>query len=212
MLIADTYLGHREEAEVTDRLAETGGEATARVTLSETDRRRSRVRTETADGRDLGVVVARDLEDGDVLETEDGTLVVVELAAIDALVLDFETADVSATAALELGHALGNRHWSLAVRGTEVLFPVPDTRERMEDAVADLLPAGVTTRFEQVSPTTFDDAGADRNHGDGGHAHSHADDHHQHNNAHEGNSAHSHEHGVWTIEPGDETDTAEDDS
>lgn len=212
MLVADTYLGHRDDTEIADRLADAGDD-TARVALSDTDRRRSRVRTETADGRDLGVVVARDLDDGDVLEAEDGTLVVVELATIDALVLEFADADVSATAALELGHALGNRHWDLAVRGTEALFPVPDTRKRMEDAVADLLPTGVTTRFEQVSPTTFDDGAADHSHGGDGHAHDHSHGHaddHSHGHTHEGNNTQPHDHGVRTIEPGGETDTVED--
>jgi len=180
MLVADTYVGHRDESDVAERLADADP---AWVVLSDTDRRRSRVRTETEDGRDLGVVVGRELADGDVLETESGELAVVELAAVEALVLDFSNADVSALAALELGHAAGNRHWDLAVRDGEALFPMADSRERMVAAVADSLPEDVTVRTERVPPTTFDDGGSPADH-------SHDD--------------HSHDHGIRTIDGGDD--------
>jgi urease accessory protein len=214
MLVANAHVGHRDDPDVEARLAdEDGGETPARVVLSDVERRRSRVRTETEDGRDLGIVVSRELGDGDVLETESGTLVVVELAAVDALVLGFEDADVSATAALEIGHALGNRHLDLAVRGEEALFPVPDTRERMRETVDGLLPERVTVRFETVPPTTFGEVGghdgsdheyghrhdhggdADGHHHDhehGGDGHDHGEDHHEHDH---GGHDHGHDHG-----------------
>jgi urease accessory protein len=200
MLVADTYLGHRDDPDVADRLTDADP---LRVTLSDTDRRRSRVRTETVGGQDLGVVVARDLEDGDVIETADGTLVVVELAAVEALVLGFGDADVTATDALALGHALGNRHWDLAVRGTEALCPVPDSRERMEATVADLLPDGVCTRFERVPPTTFDDGGADHSHDGHGQARGHDEQTHAHgSDGHAHSHVRDHDHGGGPIESG----------
>ena len=192
MLVADTYLGHRNDDAIAGAV-DTSDHAT--VVLSDTERRRSRVRTETADGRDLGIVVARDLADGDVLEAEDGTPVVVELAAIEALVLDFADSDVSPTAALELGHAVGNRHWNLAVRGEEALFPVTESKARMEATVAELLPADVPTRYEHVPPTTFDDSRVGHTHGDGDHD---ASDHSH------GGGGHAHDHGVRTIDGGDQ--------
>lgn len=181
MLVADTYLGNRSEDAVAARLAESDP---ATVVLSDTERQRSRVRTETTDGRELGVVVGDELAGGDVLETDDGTLVVVELAAIDVLVIDIDGSEMSPTAALDVGHALGNRHWDMALRDGEALFPVPDSRARMTAAVEEVLPAGVETRFESVPPTTFDDDAADD------HGHSHAADR-------------DHSHGVHTIEGGD---------
>ena len=193
MLVADTYLGHRDD----DAIPETvEASAHATVVLSDTERQRSRVRTETTAGRDLGIVVARDLADGDVLEAEDGTFVVVELAEIEALVLDFADSDISPAAALELGHAVGNKHWNLAVRGQEALFPVTDSKERMEDTVADLLPGNIPMRYEHVPPTTFDDSGVGHTHGDGtGHEGS--------GHSHDGTS-HAHDHGVRTIDGGDQ--------
>jgi urease accessory protein len=193
MRVADRYLGHREESDVAARLSDADPLG---VVLSDTDRRRSRVRTETVDGADLGIVVTRELGDGDVLETDDGALVVVELAAVDALVVDFGDADVDATVAVAFGHAAGNRHWDLAVRGDEALFPVPDTRDRMADALAGEIPEGVTTRFEQVPPTTFGDTPTDHHHTHGGNdggAHDHTSDGGAHGHGHD-SPAHAHTH------------------
>lgn len=168
MLVADSYLGHRTDSATADRL---DGADPHRVVLDDTDRRRSRVRTETEAGRDLGVVVADELADGDVLETADGDLVVVELAAVEALAVDLADADLEAATALEVGHALGNRHRDLAVRDDTALVPVADSRERTAATVADLLPDGVSTRFETVSPSTFDDATPEHAHGGSDHGH-----------------------------------------
>jgi urease accessory protein len=173
MLVADIYLGHEAESTVAERVAETTTEQVHRTVLTDTERRRSRVRTRTTDGLDLGVVVARDLGDGDVLETDGEDLVVVELEPVDAMVLDLADADVDAVAALELGHAVGNRHWDMVLRGSEALFPVPDTRDRMRATVEGLLPAGLSPRFECVPATTFDDDGHD-------HSHEHPHDHGHH--------------------------------
>lgn len=194
MLVADTYLGHRDDDAVAEAV---DASDYATVVLSDTERQRSRVRTETTASQDLGIVVARDLADGDVLEAEDGTLVVVELAEIEALILDFADSEVSPTAALELGHAVGNKHWNLAVSGQEALFPVTNSKERMEATVADLLPADVPTRYEHVPPTTFDDGGVDHTHGDGTDTHDDGD--HSH-----GGAGHAHNHGVRTIDGGDQ--------
>ena len=199
MLVVREYAGHRDDPAVAERLT---GTEPLRVVLSNTERRRSRVRTTTVDGRDLGVVVARDLADGDVLVTEDGTPIVVELEGIEALVLDLGGVELLPAKALELGHALGNRHWDLALRGEEALFPVRTSRERTEAIVADVVPETVPYRFETVPPTTFDDGGthstgAAHTHG-GEHAHAHGSHGHEEADPHAHEEAHSHAHGPHT--------------
>lgn len=183
MLVADEYLGHCDDPAVASRLADADPH---RVVLSDADRRRSRVRTETAAGRDLGIVVGRVLEDGDVLQTGSGAPVVVELAGVEALVIDLDGADVAPTAALELGHTLGNRHRDLAVRGREALVPVVDSRERAESLVEEALPEGVPVRRETVPPATFDDGHSHAHSHDEGatHAHAHDGDTHAHEERH----------------------------
>ena len=200
MLVADTYLGHRDDPAVAEQL--TAGEAIT-VVLSDLERQRSRVRTDSVNGQDLGIVVGRDLADGDVLEAEDGTLVLVELASIEALALEFADSDVSPIAALEIGHALGNRHWDLAVRGSTALFPVTDDRTRMDTAIDGLVPEDVRTQYVTVSPTIFDDvAGPDHSHGgDHDHGHSHGGDH-DHRHSHDDDRTH-HGHDNHTQSPTD---------
>jgi urease accessory protein len=194
MLVAGAYLGHRDDRAVADRLDDADPH---RVVLDDTSRRRSRARTRTERGRDLGIVVARELADGDVLETESGDLVIVTLATVEALVIDFADAEVAATAALGLGHALGNRHWDLALRGEEALVPVTGSRKRIRSTVADHLPEGVALRFEQVPPTVFDDGGADHVHAADPASGHDPDDGHSHGRG-DGGHAHSHTHGTDT--------------
>jgi urease accessory protein len=179
MLVADEYLGRVDDPEIAGRV-ERGDSLT--VTLDDTERRRSRVRTTADDGTgaddatDLGIVVGRELRDGDVL-LADGRPVVVSLEPVEAMALDFGGVDGSATTAatlaLELGHAVGNRHWDLAIEGERAVLPVTEDRERMENEVEPHLPDGVTIGYESVSPALFDDGTPDHSHGTDGNAHSH---------------------------------------
>lgn len=186
MLVADTYLGNVAEEDVATRVERTDPLS---VTLTDTERRRSRVRTTAEDGTDLGIVVAESLADGDVLVADD-RLVLVSLAAIEAMVLTFERA-VLPSGSVALGHAIGNRHWPLAIDDGRVLLPVVETRERMEALIEPLAPEGTALSYEAVAPTTFD-AGSDDPHADahsgGGYSHPHGDDHahpHEHHRSHD---------------------------
>lgn len=190
MLVADSYLGHRSDPEVAARIADADSLA---VTVDDTERRRSRVRTTAADGTDLGIVVARELRNGDVLAADD-RLVVVTLAETEALFVDFAEAETSTAAtlvAVELGHAAGNRHLDLAVEGERVYLPLAERRERMEREIRPHLPAGATVGTADVSPALFDDGGS--GHSDHSHDHSHGDQTHTHAS---GGHAHSHDHGT----------------
>ncbi|MFC7197205.1 hypothetical protein ACFQL4_25460 [Halosimplex aquaticum] len=73
MLVAEEFVGTLDDEEVAER-AESGDPLT--VAVDETERRRSRFRTTAADGTELGVVVARELRDGDVLSTGERLVVV----------------------------------------------------------------------------------------------------------------------------------------
>ena len=206
MLVADEFLGTLDDPDVATHV-----DADAlTVTLDDVERRRSRVRTSAEDGIDVGIVVGRELRDGDVLAAE-GRLVVVSLAPVEAMVLDFSGIDdgtAAATAALELGHAVGNRHWDLAVEGSRAYLPVTESRGRMEAKVRPHLPDGVTVGTDSVSPALFDDAtpdhdhshggndddGRDHSHGEDGHSHDHSDSDLAHGSG-DGGHDHVHSHG-----------------
>lgn len=175
MYVIDTYVGNESEDDVSTRLT---AESYETVTVGNDERRRSRFRGTTEAGSDVGVVVGRELRAGDVLEG-DGLTVVVELEDVEALVVDLTGAE-DVLAAAELGHAAGNRHWDMAVRNGQILFPTTESRERMESTVEPHLPAGATLSTESVPPSTFDGRGPAHTHGesgDGGYLqpHDHAD-------------------------------------
>jgi urease accessory protein len=164
MHVIDTYEGNVSEQGDSLR------EEYETIVVDGTERRRSRFRTTTETGTDVGVVVGRELRAGDVL-SGDGLTVTVELEPIEAIAVDL--ADLAPLAAVELGHAAGNRHWKMAVRDGTVLFPVADSVERMETAVEPYLPDGATVGTELVPPSTFDGDGP----GDHGNGHGHSPDH-----------------------------------
>ncbi|PSQ42942.1 urease accessory protein UreE, partial [Halobacteriales archaeon SW_7_68_16] len=85
MEVADEFLGTLDDGALAARVE---ADDPLAVTVDDTERRRSRFRTTADDGTDLGVVVARELRDGDVLDA-DGRPVVVSLASVEAMVVDF---------------------------------------------------------------------------------------------------------------------------
>ncbi|MFC6940487.1 urease accessory protein UreE [Salinirubellus sp. GCM10025818] len=185
MLVADTYLGRRDEEGIAARLAESGYET---IHVSPVERRRSRFRTTTEAGIDLGVTVGRELRDGDVLDAE-GTFVVVELDAVQALAVDLGEVDAPFGAGVRFGHALGNRHRELVVRDDSVLVRIEDDPARLERELDPLLPDGATVDRTTVAPTVFGEStGHDHAHGGSGHTrgdggHAHGEDGHTHGDA-----------------------------
>ncbi|SDF55330.1 urease accessory protein UreE [Halorientalis regularis] len=190
MLISESVLGNvADDAELRAAVEARPADEVERVVLDERERRRSRIRTTTDAGTEVGVVVEdeRGLEPGDVLVNDDERVVLVEFADREALVVAFEGGDAAAMArAAELGHAIGNRHRDLAVRDGEVLIALDADGDRTVETVTAMVPQGTETRRERVDPTLFDGAGsADHDHGhdsdDGdGHTHDHGSDGHTH--------------------------------
>jgi len=190
MQVFDTYEGNVDDEAVAARAAAADP---ATVTVDDDQRRRSRFRATTDAGTEVGVVLARTLRAGDLLSTgdADGPLLQVALEPIEALVVDLADADGDLTTAVALGHAAGNRHWDMAVRDEQVLFPATESDERMAATVEPHLPAGATLDRDLVSPGLFDDGPG---HGPDGQAYDHAYDGHAHDHAQDGAHDHGHSH------------------
>jgi urease accessory protein len=146
-----------------------------RLRVDDARRRRSRFRASTDAGRELGVVVpgADPLATGDVLLADD-VMVVVELSEVPALAVTFP-ADADPARAAAVGHAVGNRHWDLAVEDETLYVPAgpdPDGRHRLLDA---LVPAAATIERTAVEPSLFDrsESGVHGNSTESDHDHSH---------------------------------------
>lgn len=152
-----------------------------RVVLDDTDRRRSRFRTRTEAGTELGVVVDRpELAAGDVLLLADDLAVVVAFEPREAFVVQFPAPTAAVSTAVELGHRIGNQHWDVAVDGDTVYVPVEADRAIVEDVLGPYLPREATTRYETVAAERFID-GTD---GRDGHEHGHKGDH-EHGHEHD---------------------------
>lgn len=192
MYVYDTYEGNTtDDEDLAATVAPDEGaaaEAVETVTIDDDQRRRSRFRTETEAGTEIGIVVGRELRAGDVLssESDDGPLVAVALADVEAVVVDLgeATKDADLVTAVALGHAAGNRHWEMAIRDDAVLFPATESDERIAATIEPHLPDGATVGRESVSPAVFDGDGpgvADHSHG---HGHEHGHDSHEHSHGH----------------------------
>jgi urease accessory protein len=210
MLVVESVLGNVEtDPELADRYEARPETEIERVVLDERERRRSRVRTATDAGTEVGIVVDgdHDLAPGDVLVDDAERLVVVTFEDREALVVSFE-GDRASTETLvrmaELGYRVGNRHWDLAVRDDEVLVALGTDSSHKVREITDALPSGARTWRETVDPTLFDDAGGhgaggdgdDHTHGHGDHVHSQAG--HTHG---EGGQDHDHATGYRPISP-----------
>jgi urease accessory protein len=164
----------------TDTDTDTGDEPDDSVVVDATQRRRSRFRTRTSAGEEVGVVVeaARVLSAGDRLRTDDGRLLVVELESVEVLVADLPSAANPAELVVA-GHAVGNRHWDLATRDGRVYVPAGDHGDDGERRafLRSWLPAGTEIQVEQVEPGLFDDSFGNADDHDHGHDHDHDHDH-----------------------------------
>lgn len=180
MFVAETILGNVEsDPELATAYENRPQSEIEHVVLNERERRRSRVRTTTDAGTDIGIVVDSDqtLSPGDVLHNTDDRMIIVTFEDRTALVISFEDDTFETDTLLELtqlGYRVGNRHWDLAVRGDEILIGLGADNERNVREVTDSLPSDVQTRRETVDPTRFDETPGHGGHSAGtGHGHGH---------------------------------------
>ena len=193
----DGVLGNvRDDHELAKRRDEHEAAGTLeRVVLAVGERKKSRLRTSTDAGTDLGVLVDRPaLEAGDVLLCEDERMVVVAFEPREVLALELPDPSPDAlAAAVELGHRVGNQHWDLAVEDGVVYVPLEADRHIVERVVDDGFP-DARHRVERVDAELFLAAG-DEDELDAGHQHGHGHSHdHGHGDQHEREHTH-HDHG-----------------
>ena len=126
-----------------------------RVVLDDHDRKRSRLRTTTDDGTDLGLVINNEsgLSAGDVLAHSDDRIIVVASERTEAAIVDLTFVETK-QAALELGHHLGNQHWNLTVQDNQLYVPVPDKRTHVERSIKAVL-GDVPVDYDYVDPALF---------------------------------------------------------
>lgn len=158
-----------------------------RLVLDEHDRKRSRLRTTTDRGTDVGLVIDQPtgLSAGDVVVYNDESLIVITAEQQEVGILDIESIE-NREMAIELGHHLGNQHWSLTIRNGRLYVPVPEKRAHVERVIEGVL-GDVPVEYERVDPAVFEE-NAQLNHHN--HEHTPTDHNHQHGTE----PIHSHDH------------------
>jgi urease accessory protein len=159
----------------------------ATVELDWDTRQKSRFDATDSEGRRIGVFLARGsvVRGGDVLVTEDGSLVRVLAAAQPVLVVRACAEHGSPFDLTRAAYHLGNRHVALELK--------PDHLKLEPDHVlADMLRAmHLIVREEQAA---FEPEGGAYSAESQGHGHHHGHDHHDHDHGHDHGHHHGHDH------------------
>ena len=99
--------------------------------LSRSDMEKSRLRTETDDGTEIGLSFEPGtiLKNGDVLET-DSNLIIIHQLPEKIISVKVNDDHHSSSIRVQLGHIIGNRHRPLSITSDgSVLFPIHDENE-----------------------------------------------------------------------------------
>jgi urease accessory protein len=171
------------------------------VVLDDAQRKRSRFRTTTEAGTDLGVLVDRpELRPDDVLVLDDDLAVVVAFERREAFIVELPD-ETTTAAAIELGHRIGNQHWDIAIENGGLYVPREADRSIIEETLGPYLPEGATIRYETVDAELFvdgDGPGPGHSHANGGVGYDHAGGGHTHRNGDHGHDDHEHSHDSHT--------------
>ena len=135
--IARTYLGNIKKNPTLAEKLQTS-EAYLEVNLSQSDRGKGRIYTQSTSGIAIGIIKSRDwlLKEGDILETEGGNLILVHIQPQELMVLSFkETAVKDAIDLIHLGHVLGNHHYPILVRDNKIYLQLIVNKERIEATI-----------------------------------------------------------------------------
>ncbi|KAB8333013.1 urease accessory protein UreE [Scytonema tolypothrichoides VB-61278] len=155
--LAEIYLGNSiENVSLSERIEKACSSALClEVHISQTDSRKGRIHAHTTTGVAVGIVKSRDwaLREGDVLETEDGKLLLIHLQEQKVMVLSFtEPVTERPIELVHLGHVLGNHHWPIIVQDGKLYVQLAADVKVMESTVRDFQIPGLEIDFEVRSP------------------------------------------------------------
>ena len=144
MLVVETILGNMYNETVLKEKIEVAKQNSSLKTLflSRSDMQKSRLRTETDDGMEIGLSFqpGNILQHGDILEIDSNLVMIQQLPEkiIHVQVKD----DNSSSVRVQLGHIIGNRHRPLSISTDgAVSFPIHDENEveLFENLFSDIL-------------------------------------------------------------------------
>ena len=133
MLVADTVLGNSYQGNHLHEKITFAKENNTlrRLFLSRTEMEKSRLRTKTEDGLEIGLSLETGhvLQNGDVIEIDSHLIVVHQLPEKVIRVMIHEN-EWSPNLLVQLGHIIGNRHRPLSITSDGcIMFPIHDETE-----------------------------------------------------------------------------------
>ncbi|QSJ19851.1 urease accessory protein UreE [Nostoc sp. UHCC 0702] len=151
--LAQTYLGNSlENVSLSERIAKArSSELCLEVHISQTDSRKGRIHTHSTTGVAVGIVKNRDwsLREGDVLETEQGKLLLIHLQDEKVMVLSFtEPVTQHPIELIHLGHVLGNHHWPIIVQNNKLYVQLVADIELIESTIRNFQITGLQIDYE----------------------------------------------------------------
>lgn len=157
--LAHIYIGNWiSNSDLSERVGQARTEGTClEVYLRQIDSLKGRIHAKSTSGEVVGIIKGRDwsLSEGDVFETDRGQLLVVHLEEQKVMVLSFTgEAKGHEIDLVHLGHAIGNHHWPLIVRGDNIYIDLVAGIEVMESVIRSFKIPSLHIKYESRS---FDD-------------------------------------------------------
>lgn len=148
--VARTYLGNiNNNPDLSELVTK---ETCLQVHLTESDRLKGRIHTQTTSGITIGIIKSRDhlLRAGDVFETQSHKLLLISLQEQEFLVLDFSRleSNILPKNLVCLGHILGNHHYPLAIKDDKIYIKLTTDKSIIEKMIQDLNIPGLQIRYE----------------------------------------------------------------
>ena len=134
------------------------------VYLDAGDRVKGRIHAHAQSGETVGIVKDRSwaVSAGDVWQTDSGKLLLVHLKDRGLLVLSFDgqtvgdgADDGAALALIQLGHALGNHHYTLSRHHQKLYLPITGDRTLLETTLASFQIPGLVVTYAERSPDSL---------------------------------------------------------
>lgn len=149
--IAQIYLGNLQENVTLAEKVQTNKEY-LEVHLQQSDRAKSRIYTQSTSGIAIGIIKSRDwlLREGDILETEQGKLLLVHIQLQELMVLSFsESLTDKAIDLIHLGHVLGNQHYPIIVKGNKIYLQITTDKARIESTIRSFNIPGLQISYQE---------------------------------------------------------------
>lgn len=155
--VAEKYLGNiNQDQLLTQQVTQQkGSKSLLEVNLTESDRNKGRIFTQSTSGVAVGIVKSRDfqLKAGDVFQTNQGNLLLVNLTEETVMVLQFSEAIFAdhTMNLVRLGHLLGNHHYPIKIEANKVYVRINSEAKVIISLIQELNLTGLTISWEQVS-------------------------------------------------------------